>query len=503
MDTSFSSINDNEKMNDYNNKLLPNKEINEFNNFSKTTLEGNIKKCDSEILNSKQFKFKFRFWYVILLTLNISIGNFFVGWCFGVFDPIQMNLVVMFDWTESEKDIYLSLISAFLPLGAVLGAFLSGPLSKKIGRRKAHILTDILCLIGTGITIILNVYTIIAGRLICGISIGLYSTLISVYVNEFAPYEISGLCGTIYEFFYCLGIFLSYVAGLNLPSEDEPQNDWWRIMVSIPGILCFIRMLCLLFVFKHDTPKFLFMNKNDVEESKKCLRTIYLSEEDVEEMIQDYTKFKHETKDIKFKDLFSKKYRIRLLLGCILMLGQQIGGVDVILMYSDHIYFPIVGTKKLATTFTLFSGFSMVVAGLISVFIIEKFGRRKLLITVQSLLVINLFVISFFYYMEYVSYVVIYLFILFIFLNGIGIAPISYIYTSDILPEYGVAISVLINYVASYFVTQTFLFFEKSFLRMHGTMAFFGFSSLFVLIIAIFFMKETKNKSANEIDKLF
>ena len=457
----------------------------------------------SEISKNK-IKFQYRYWYTMFLTINASLGTFFVGWSVGVFDPIQKNLVCMFDWTEDEERIFFSLISASLQFGAIIGAIVSGYITKKLGRRKAYMLTNIISFIGTALTLILNEYTMIAGRFTCGLCVGLYSTVSSVYVNEFVPYEITGLCGTVYEMVYSGAIFFSYVAGFNLPEVGSPQNQWWRIMVLIPAVLNAVNMFMLLFVFKYETPKFLYLNQKNIDGAIRSLSTIYIRNEDVEIMMNDLSKLSDpKNSEIAIKDLFTKKYIIRLFTACALMVGQQIGGADVVFMYSDHIYQQIVDDPALVRTYTFYTGVSVIMAGITSMFIIEKFGRKKLFIIGETLVVLILFTISAFYYFNMISTIIIYLFILFVFLNGVSIGPISYIYSTDVLPENGVGIAVVFNYLAAFACTQSFLFFEKSFLKSSGTYGLYGCASFLILTIAVMFVKETRNKSVREIDKLF
>lgn len=507
MDLSVSSINDSSiKIHQKEKLLLEDGDYVSYNTPQKNNEEDKmtIDLVDHTDYLNKDYKYEFRYWYVILLTLNASLGNFFIGWDIGVFDPIQINLRKMFDWNEQEAKIYSSFISASLQFGAIISALVSGGISRKYGRKKAFMITNVLSWIGTGLTLILNEYCIIAGRFISGLCVGLLSTAMSVYVNEFAPYEITGLCGTIYELIYSSGIFFCYLAGLNLPGEDEPQNQWWRVMVVIPGILTGINMFMLLFVFKWETPKYLYITRKDEKGAKESLRTIYKKEEDVEEMIRDYEQLsRQQDSEVSSLDLCSKKYRVRLFIACVLMIGQQIGGADVVFMYSDHIYMAIVGDKKTATIYTLFTGLSVVIAGFISVFVIERIGRRKLFLVGHTLIVSNLAIISLLYYYDYISTAIIYLFMFFIFTYGISIGPICYIYATDVLPESGVGISVLFNYLSSFICAQTFLFMEGSFLKEQGTFGLYGLASLTVLILGYKYMKETRNKSANQIDKLF
>ncbi len=145
----------------------------------------------------------------------------------------------------------------------------------------------------------------------------------------------------------------------------------------------------------------------------------------------------------------------------------------------------------------------MVVSGISSIFIIEKFGRRKLLMIGQFLIVLDLIIISLLYYFYHASTVLIYFFIILIFLNGISISPICYIYSTDILPENGVSLAVVCNYLTDFLLCSSFLFMEKSFLKMHGTIGIYCFLSTTVLLLSYTYVKETKNLSAKQIDDLF
>lgn len=485
--------------------LLPKVKLNYTDNILDNIKYDSTTSCyETDDKLSKKFYYEYRSWYVILLTINAATGNFFIGWNIGVFDPIQKHLSQMFNWTNDEEKLYLSLISSSLQFGAMFGALFSGYISRKLGRRKTYLYLDLISWVGISLTLIVNEYTMILGRLISGICVGVYSPLVCVYVNETAPYKISGICGAIYETCFCMGIFLSYIAGLNLPEENQPMNNWWRVMVSIPGILNAINMVNLLMFFKNEPPKFLYINKKETEKCANSLRCIYKSEDDVKQMLKDFKNFSEvQSSENGLSMMFKKKYRPRLFIACVLMIGQLVSGTDVIFMYSDHIYYELLGDKHEATIYTIYTGLAMVAAGISSILIIEPIGRRKLLMIGQSLLVLDLLVISLMYYFNCVYSVVIYFFIFSIFLNGISISPISYIYSSDILPENGVSLAVVSNYLTDFILCTSFLFMEKSFLKMHGTIGVYCIFSTIVLILSFSYVKETRNMSSKQIDDLF
>jgi sugar porter (SP) family MFS transporter len=474
-------------------------EVTDVNEYVKKSLAN----YDEKFSNSN-FKYRYRYWYVIFLTINAAVANFYIGWNIGVFDPIQKNLIKMFNWYITEEKIFLSLISSTLQFGAIFGALSSGYISTKLGRRKTYMYTGVISWIGIAFTLVLNEYSIIMGRLISGICVGIYSPLVCVYVNEYVPYEISGLCGAIYETFFCAGIFFCYLTGLNLPEENDEPDQWWRVMISIPGIINAINMLCLLLIFKEEPPKYLYVKKKNIYAAEKSLKCIYKRPEDIVQMLKDYEKFYHvENSRISMRQLFSKKYRKRLFMACVLMIGQLVSGSDVIFMFSDHIYHHIVQNKKTATIYSIFTGLSMVISGICSIFIIEKFGRRKLLLIGETLIVTILLSISILYYLEIISIFIIYLFIVLVFMVGISISPICYIYASDILPENGVSLAVVCNYLTDFILCTSYLFMEKSFLNMYGTIGLYCLCCFIVLILSLSYVKETKNLSARQIDDLF
>jgi MFS family permease len=473
---------------------ISDKHLNE--NKKETTSEEN-----QESFNSKKIQYSLTF--VLILTLNASLVHFFIGWSFGVFDTIQVNIKEIYDWTQKEEKFYLSFISSAIPIGAFFGCLISGNIVAKIGRRYSFILLDIFGIVGIGITLFLNEYLMILGRFICGLCVGGFSTVVSLYVSEYVPYDISGACGAIYEFFFCLGIFSSFLFGLGLPKVQDSQNNWWRIMIAFPGIFLFINMALLLVYFRLDTPKFIYTQTRDINKVKICLKQIYMKEEDCEEMINDYEKDYQKTiKKVGLKSLLGPKYRFRLFISVIIMIAQQTSGIDALLMYADELFLKNVASKKTATFYTNLIGLTQVLSGFTAIFVIEKLGRKKLLLLGLLFITACLIFIATFYYFK-LFFPVIYFFIFFTFCNGVSTSPVCFIYASDILPEIGVSLSISFNYLASFMVTETFLFLQNSFLGISGTICIYASCSLIALLICSIGMKETRGFSSVQIDNIF
>jgi MFS family permease len=449
-------------------------------------------------------RYHFKYFYPVCLTINACLCAIYVGYNLGVLDTMDENLKVLFAWDEEDKDIYLSVISSSVLLGAVLGSLFSGIILSKFGRRRAFFIYNINAIIGMVLSVILNEYILISGRVLVGFSAGSFSSLVPIYLNENVPYEISGACGVVYEMSYALGICISYLMGLGLPepSEQTLDNRYWSVMLLFPIGLILINTLFLIFYFKHDTPKYLILKKR-TKEAIMVLKEIYTNESEIILFIENIQKLEENKGDgsVSYRQLFSKTYRKRFLIGIISCWGQQANGIDILIFYSNKIFYKNVDHFQ-ATILTNMLGFVLFFANVLTIFVIERFGRRKLLLIGNIISFLSLTSICVLYFFDIFLPIII-LFILFVFITGLAVAPVSYVYCADILPEKGMGIAVMTNYISTIIVIQCFPFLMKSFLQIQGSMSVFAFFNLILIFFILFFFKETRGKSPKEIEYLF
>jgi len=466
---------------------------NEKNDFTTSLLD-----------KTEYFNYQFNYCYPIFLTLNACICSFHVGYNLGVFDTMQANMTKLFNWNDDIKDVYISLISSSVLVGAIIGSLTSGPVLRAYGRRRSFFIYNIVALVGMILSVIMNEYVIIGGRILVGLSAGAFSALIPIYVNEYVPYEISGACGVTIEMAYALGISISYVLGLGLPNPEDqtPENWYWCVMFLFPIALLTINHFVLLFYFKSDTPKYLVLKKQK-EEALNVLREIYVNEEDINKLVTNLERLEENKNDgsVSFKQLFSKTFRKRLFIGIIACWGQQSNGIDTLIFYSNKIFNNNVEHSQ-ATFLTNILGFVMFFSNILTIFVIERFGRKRLLVFGNIVSFLCLVSIITLYYFQYFL-PIIFLFIAFVFTTGLTLAPVSYLYTSDILPENGMGIAVMFNYITTVVVVQTFPFLMNSWLKVPGSLSIFAFTNFLMLVLVVSFFKETKGKSPKEIEKLF
>lgn len=143
-----------------------------------------------------------------------------------------------------------------LAVGAMAGGVLIG-----YGRRLCYLCSCILAIVGICLTLVQNFGVMVFGRVVFGFAVGIMTCNIPKFVEETIPSHVYGTFGSIYPLSTTFGAFAATLFGLALPPDTDlvalRENQTWRYVYGFPILLCIIQILILLFVIKHDSPKFL------------------------------------------------------------------------------------------------------------------------------------------------------------------------------------------------------------------------------------------------------
>jgi len=360
------------------------------------------------------------------------------------------------------------------------------------------------------ISIIGNTPSFIIGRFIVGFVVGAFSTVVPLYIKEYIPVEIVGKGGMIYFALFCLGLLSAFCLGLNIPGEYTNiniENSWWRLMLLFPCIFSFLNIILFYIIYKIDTPTYLIIQCNNLDAAQNSLKFVYEDENEIQILIEKYIitrRFileKGLEYDISYKDLFKKKYLIRFIIGIIFNIAQQTTGMNVFTLYSNLIYSK---TEKgiNANLYSAFFAVSEVIGILIAIFIIEKMGRRKLLLIGFIGVLICLILITLCYFLDIV-WTQKFILIIYFFFAGISMDPIIWIINADLLPDIGVGICATINWISSIIVIVSFPYMLDSILKLQGIFLIYSILTLLFIIFVCLFFKETKDKTEIEIEELY
>jgi sugar porter (SP) family MFS transporter len=421
------------------------------------------------LLNTPEYKIE----NVWKLALNASWGSFVFGYTIGVFTSIQDNVSAALGW-GGDKDLYITFFSAMPSFGAMFGALISAVLGRKYGRRKALMITDIISIIGTGIIMIPYTYAFGLGRFVTGFAAGSFACLVPLYVNEIAPLEVGGKIGGIIQFQVTFGIVVSYAVALILPTGDYDNNSLNQLWVAIFGLQAAFPLLQFFMYLGHyhsETPRWLIENKK-FDLALVSLKEVY-SEEAAEKILRKYEDINKQSviemgvddvdkqyEEPTYEDIFkcNKNIGKMIRLGCMINFFQQFSGMNAILSFSTKIFDDIGGGEFLSRVFTLIVGI-VNMASTLSVFpVIEKAGRKKLVLfgslgMAGSLGLVGLFssVLDIAGAAPNIIFVLI-----FIFFFEASIGPVCWIYCGEILPARAMSICVFVNWFSCFVVILSF-----------------------------------------------
>ena len=164
--------------------------------------------------------------------MTATLSLFLNGYELGVFNTSINSIADVMDWSGGEKTFFTSICTGMMNLGALFGAILASFTADRIGRRKLLIYNALIAIVASVVNIQANTITFVIGRFMGGIVGGIGSTVGPVYVNEYAPAEISGKLGSMVQMQTTMGILVAYIMGLGLS-----LSFWWRIMFGFPIII--------------------------------------------------------------------------------------------------------------------------------------------------------------------------------------------------------------------------------------------------------------------------
>lgn len=167
-------------------------------------------------------------------------------------------------WTDEDQAKYRSISSSIVTISGGITILLVGLIFPKTSRRLSIIVTDLLNIAGCILTLSSSILVFIIGRVMLGLGNGLTYAMIPIFIREMSPPEISGRVGSLNKIMFSLGLVLSFGLGMILPYKPESNNEFWKVIMIVPGLISLIRLPFFLFIFRFDSPKYYILhNKHE------------------------------------------------------------------------------------------------------------------------------------------------------------------------------------------------------------------------------------------------
>lgn len=446
--------------------------------------------------------------YFIGFNANMCIGSIIFGYFLTVYNPLMNQIDYLNNWNDpTDKSTFEGIITSVIPLGGAFGSLISPYFLNRIGRKYTCLISDIICVIGSIISLINSFPALLIGRFICGIYIGLNSNLVPIYLREINPSEISDYLGGLFNLLLNLGILLAFLFGLNTIRNAEleagKQDGWWRFMFGFPIITIF-RSIILFFVFKCESPYHLLM-KNKEDECLEFFKKHY-EEEFVNTL---FNSLKKRVKKAKSKseprlttEMFSRRYFKRFCIGLMLVFICQFSGINAVGFYSTKL-FTIYGKSDTIANYLngAYSVFSILVSMSLG-FFLKQFGIKKTYLANLFLCGASLVSIAIFSYAEINIGTLAMIFSFNGFFN-LGAGPLIFLIIPQILPGKLVGLVFFIYWIFAFLVGLLFPKMIASAMGIEGSFLFFAGCVFLGFFFNLVFLEETKGMSNEEISALY
>lgn len=441
---------------------------------------------------------------IIALVLLSSCGTFTMGYNEAIFDTMEKPMITVLNDSKDNLKTLLNIISYAVTLGAILGSLVSGLITNSIGRKNSLLLLDVLTLIGTGLTLIPNVFVIILGRCIVGFGVGGYTYVSRLYLAEMSPIKLRALNIAVAEVFYMIGISIAYAMGFGLKIK-QLDGQWWRFMFGMNFLILGLHMIITLLLFNFETPIHFYMKTEDEDETRNILHKIYVNDDDIENVLKEIKKVSKEKKqqgDISYIQLFNKRYLNRTLICIVIIAGAILIGVDTLIYFFEFIFSDYIKNHDTITLYINILGAVQLVSSIIGIILVEHSGRKILLVIGHGIMFVTLVALGFFY-INNLSSLYVYIFGIIIVFNALIINPVSNIYLTDVLPEKGIALSYTFYYTFKMILISTFKPTIESQLNYAGLFWIYGGFTLVLFVFSIVKVKETHGKTLLQLDNLY
>ena len=422
------------------------------------------------------------------------------GFLFG-FDTVVIsgaNLPIKELWSTTPIFHGFFIMSMAL-WGTVIGALFGSLPANRLGRKVTLTWIGFFFFVSAlGSALAVDPYTFSFFRFIGGIAVGISSVTAPIYISEITTPKNRGTLGVLYQFSLVFGILIAYFSNYLLTGFDG-SNDW-RWMLGVEAIPALLYLLMTLYI--PDSPRWLVLFKNDDLTAQKVLEVIYSNKSEADDVLKSIKTTDNTVS--KENNLFIPRFKKTILLAFFISFFNQLSGINFILYYAPE----ILEMGGFATKESLFNSVIIGLTNIVFTFgglmLIDRLGRKQLLVIGSIGYIIGLCGVSSAFYYEWNPQLIAFFIFAFIAAHGIGQGTVIWVFISEIFPNriraLGQSFGSGVHWVFAALITLL----GPSVIEIYNNnpwpiFAFFAFMMVLQLLFSIFIMPETKGKSLENI----
>ncbi|HBL76211.1 MAG: hypothetical protein A2W90_10040 [Bacteroidetes bacterium GWF2_42_66] len=448
--------------------------------------------------------------YLYLACLVASLGGFLFG-----FDTAVISGTVGFvEKYYSLSKLQLGWFTGSALIGCILGAVVSGKMSDLFGRKPVLIFSGVLFFLSAlGAAYPIDFTLLIVARVVGGIGVGMASVAAPLYISEFAPPKYRGRMVALYQLSIVTGIIVAYLSNWLILDKSQTgafsstlftelfvQNPWKGMfgVGTLPAIL-----FTLLMLFAPETPRWLIINRKE-EKGRKVLNSIMPASE-LEHTFAEIKAGQIKEK-VAIKELLAPGIRKALFIGIALSVFGQLTGVNIVVYYGPSILEKAGLNIGGALQYQVALGIINFVFTVISMFIIDRFGRRPLLVGGMAMVAVTLLLSGFFFLFKASAMAIIIVLGLYMAFVAVSICAVIWVLTPEIFPNrlrgQAMSVATFFNWTSNALAA---IIFPWVVALIGIDIVFFVFAAICTVGVIIFYrsVPETKGRSLEEIENFW
>lgn len=431
---------------------------------------------------------------VLFWSITVALGGFLFGFDTAVISGAEQAIQQVWQLNVFQHGLTVSIAL----IGTVLGALFGGIPSNAIGRKKTLFWIGVLYLVSAvGSAVAVDWYSFLFFRFIGGLGVGASSVAAPIYISEIAPAKDRGKMVAMFQFNIVLGILIAYLSNYLLQGAGEGA---WRWMLGIEGLPAIIFVVLVLMVPR--SPRWLVVKLGAIDEARAVLHQLNPATAEAELQAIINTK-ESDRLDTSTGGLFSKKYRFPVMLAVLFAVFNQVSGINAIIYYAPRIFEMAGLGRDSALLSTAGIGLVNLIFTMFALNIIDRFGRRKLMLVGSVGLIATLALVANFFYSNSTNGLLVAVF-LFVYIAFFAFSQgaVIWVFISEIFPNKvranGMALGSFTHWIMAAIIAFGFPYIAET---LGGGTTFMIFTVMMVLQLLFVWkvMPETKGVSLEEL----
>lgn len=428
---------------------------------------------------------------IFFWSITAALGGFLFGFDTAVISGVEQSLQSLWGLNVWEHGLTVSIAL----LGTVLGSMLGGIPTQRLGRKRTLFWIAVLYLAASiGTALATNWVVFLVFRFLGGLGVGASSVAAPMYITEISPARSRGRLVALFQFNVVLGILIAYLSNYLL---EDVGGESWRWMLGVQAFPSIIFLVAVLNI--PESPRWLLLVKGEKEQARDVLNMI-----DPAAAEETFRALQQHADRPQTARLFSAKYRTPVTLAVLFAVFNQVSGINAIIYYAPRILEMTGLGKSSALLSSAGVGLVNLIFTLISINLIDRFGRRTLMKIGSVGLIVTLGLVARAFYTQDFGLTVPLLLFAYIAFFGFSQGAVIWVFISEIFPNEvrasGQALGSFTHWLMAAIITFTFPYLAEQ-VGGGNTFLFFAFMMVLQLLFVLRLMPETKGTSLEQIEK--